>query len=180
MRQSALCARCAYQKEKARANGTGGPTRKQAAKTRVGTKDTFLSALIENGGHVMLACRKAGVGRSTVVDWRDDDPEFAAMWEAIQAANIERLEAEVDRRALGFEEQLVYQGHKTGETVTKWSDNLLMFRLKALKPEMYRDGPGVNKAGSQLSDAELDDALQRMMARRNKALKVDDESTSIN
>lgn len=128
-------------------------------------KRLFLQTLQDNGGHVAEACRVVGRSRTAIASWRDEDDEFAAAWEAVQALNIEALEAEVDRRAMGYEEPIVYKGELTGESVTRYSDNLLMFRLKALAPEKYRDGPGARK-GSDLSDAELDAAITRMIAKR--------------
>src|SRR5690606_33144017 len=43
-------------------------------------KAAFLAALAE-GYSVTGACKKARVGRSTVYEWRDADPEFARAWE---------------------------------------------------------------------------------------------------
>lgn len=178
-RNSGLCGKCAYAREKARTNGHT-PTRESQAHTRETKKALFLRALLDNGGHVQKACKTAKTTRTSVGTWRDEDPEFASMWESIQEANIERLEEEVDRRAMGYEEPLVYKGELTGETVTRFSDNLLMFRLKALRPERYRDGPRA-ATGSELSNEELDAALQRMIARRNRALKDTPlDSTAIN
>lgn len=172
-RNSALCGKCAYAKEKARAAGTR-PSRTSQALTREMKKALFLQTLLNNGGHVQQACKAAHCTRTAVGQWRDDDPDFAASWESIQEANVERLEAEVDRRALGYEEEIVYKGEKTGETIQRYSDVLLMFRLKALRPQLYRDGPRAGASGSELSAEELDAALTRMMARRAKALAPDD------
>lgn len=136
----------------------------------------FLSELMHNGGHVEKACKAAGVSRVQMGRYRDDDPDFALTWEAVQETNIERLEAEADRRALGYREPVFYQGEPTGHHLTKYSDNLLMFRLKALRPEKYRDGPGANKAlGAQLTDEELDDALTKMMRRRVASKRTEAE-----
>lgn len=178
-RQSALCTECAAVKEKARKNGHA-PTRESQAVTREVKKALFLQALQQNGGHVALACKTAKTTRPTVGDWRDDDPEFAAMWEAIQDVNVELLETEVDKRALGYTQQTLDGDGNIIRSVSQVSDNLLMFRLKALRPEKYRDGPRAGQ-GSELSNEELDAALQRMIARRSKALKSDiTESTAIN
>lgn len=169
-RNNSLCGKCAYAKQKARANGNG-PTRESEAAIREAKKGLFLRALIDNGGHVQQACATAKITRTTAGNWRDADPEFAAMWESIQEANVEKLEAEVDRRALGYETITRDGNGQVVKAVTAYSDNLLMFRLKALRPEKYRDGPRAAAVGSDLSNEELDAALQRMIARRNKALK---------
>jgi hypothetical protein len=49
---------------------------------------------------------------------------------------------------MGYEEPLVFRGLKTGDTVTRHSDILLMFLLKKLDPS-YRDN---NKVELQVSD----------------------------
>lgn len=52
---------------------------------------------------------------------------------------IERPEAEADRRGhTGFPEPVFYEGVHVADR-TKYSDGLLMFRLKALAPEKYRE-----------------------------------------
>lgn len=129
-------------------------------------KRDFLLALQANGGHVMEACKAAGVSRTTIGNYRDEDDVFAEMWASTQEANIERLEMEVDRRAVdGIEREVRYKGEVVG-VERQFSDILLMFRLKALRPEKYRDGPGVKGKAGDLSDAELDDVLKRYLARR--------------
>lgn len=135
----------------------------------------FITELTRNGGHVERACQAAGVSRVMMGNYRDDDAEFALAWEAVQEANVERLETEADRRALGYEEPVFYKGEPTGHQLMRYSDNLLMFRLKALKPQVYRDGPG-NKPGEQLSEEELDAALTKMVARRRARTKPDEEA----
>ena len=186
LRNSNWCYSCGYpNKEKLAAAKAAKIAKERAVKAEArdldqavlvaGRKRLFLDELLRNGGHVEKACRAAGVTRWTIGSYRDDDPEFGAQWENIQEYNVERLESEVDRRALGWEEEIVFQGRKTGETVTRYSDTLLMFRLKALRPERYREGPGV-KQGSGLSEAELDEALTKMMARRARTAKAAVES----
>jgi hypothetical protein len=49
---------------------------------------------------------------------------------------------------MGYEEPLVFRGMKTGDTVTRHSDILLMFLLKKLDPS-YSDN---NKVELQVSD----------------------------
>jgi hypothetical protein len=137
-----------------------------AEETKVRRKRQFLKELERNGGHVAKAAKAAGVSHTTMYVYRDEDPEFAAKWEVIQDLNVERLEAEVDRRAFeGVERNKYYKGDVIG-VEREFSDNLLMFRLKALRPEKYRDvGVGKNSAIS-LTDKELDDHLEKMIARR--------------
>jgi len=65
------------------AQGTTQGTRKSETQRTDRTarkKAAFLAALAE-GYSVTGACRKARIGRSTVYEWRDADPEFARAWE---------------------------------------------------------------------------------------------------
>ena len=53
--------------------------------------------------------------------------------------SIQALETEARRRALaGTERPLLYKGKEVGHTRT-FSDPLMMFLLKAKRPEVYRD-----------------------------------------
>ena len=96
---------------------------------------------------VTEAATRAGYKRRTVYDYRDADPDFAEQWQEAVQAHIEAMELEADRRALeGVEEPVFYKGAECGR-VRKFSDNLLMFRLKALAPNKYRERQEVKHAG---------------------------------
>ena len=57
------------------------------------------------------------------------------------------LEAEARRRAaIGVDEPVFYKGKVVGH-IRKYSDNLLMFLLKAHWPEKFRDNYGVEHSG---------------------------------
>jgi hypothetical protein len=80
----------------------------------------FLASL-RNSGNVRAACLAAGIDRRTAYRNRDNSTEFAAQWdEALQDA-IDALEAVAINRA------------RTS------SDTLLIFLLKAHRPEKYRE-----------------------------------------
>lgn len=114
----------------------------------------FLDALAETG-NVSAAARTAGVSRSHAYTLKAADPDFAAEWTDSLEAAVDALEAEARRRALdGVETPHFHQGRVCG-TVRKYSDTLLMFLLRAHRPERYRERPG---AGSE-SDANSEDAL---------------------
>lgn len=139
-------------------------------------KNRFLRVLNSNGCYVEKACGAVGVTRPAVSHWRDTDEEFAAAMDAIKDRRVEIMEEELDRRAFqGVDKPIYYKGERV-DTVKEYSDNLLMFRLKALKPETYRDGPKAGK-GVELSDAELDAALQRMMLLRGKKVEEAGETS---
>ena len=98
----------------------------------------FLSAL-ENTGIVAWAAKAAGVGRRTVYDHLNADPEFAERWEEALDNAEARLEEEVMRRALEGEQVPVYYKGKVVGHKTRKSDTLLMFAIKNLQRRRERE-----------------------------------------
>jgi hypothetical protein len=89
-------------------------------------------------GIITATCRKTKIQRSTVYYWMDNDPEFKAAVADAEAEAIELLEAEARRRAhKGTLKPVFYQGKKVG-SIREYSDSLMMFIIKAKKPE-YKD-----------------------------------------
>lgn len=106
----------------------------------------FLDALARTG-NVSESATLAGIGRSAAYDWRRDDSTFAADWEAAVDEAADRMEREALRRAVeGVDEPVFYQGEEVGH-VRKYSDTLLIFLLKAARPEKYRERQEVTGAG---------------------------------
>lgn len=100
----------------------------------------------EREGMVSAACRTVGVGRTTVYDARSD-PEFAQAWDDIEAMTTDRMEREAMRRGMeGFDKAVYHQGEVVGME-RQFSDTLLIFMLKARKPETYRENVKVVHAG---------------------------------
>lgn len=102
------------------------------------SKETAFLDLLSEGVSVSEACDRAGIPRRSVYARRSSDPAFRQQWnEALEmAADI--LEAEADRRGRnGWIEDVYYQGQIVGKR-RRYSDRMLIFRLKALKPEMYK------------------------------------------
>jgi hypothetical protein len=150
-------------------------------------KTHFLRVLLENGGFKDQAIRTCRTSRRWFNEQLDADEEFRLAVETIVDITNEQLVVEARRRAVGYEEPIVYQGKiqghyvdKKGEivgfdhpeaklvpaTITKASDNLLMFLIKGRMPE-YRDGPGAKK-GIEIPDDELNAAIQRYLAGKAK------------
>ncbi|NYZ69120.1 terminase [Endozoicomonas sp. SM1973] len=116
-------------------------------KNRSKARDKKFFDGIEAGYGIGLAAKQAGYTRTSVYRYRDEDPSFAESWDEARENYIEELEAEADRRAVeGIEKGVYYQGHQVG-TQREYSDALLMFRLKALAPERYRDRQEVKHDG---------------------------------
>ncbi len=90
-------------------------------------------------GNVTQAAAVCGISRRCAYYLHESDPEFRADWDDAIEAYIENLEAECDRRGKdGIDKPVFWKGKKVA-TVKQYSDTLLMFRLKALAPEKYRE-----------------------------------------
>jgi hypothetical protein len=121
------------------------PARKPAAKARRDWKPAWLEAFRELG-MVSAACKKVDVGRRTVYNARVDE-DFAAAWDEIEHETTEAMETEAYRRAVeGVSEPVVSAGKHVTD-VQKYSDTLLIFMLKARKPETYRDNVKIEHSG---------------------------------
>lgn len=129
-------------------------------------RDAFLDVLAKTG-NVTEACNQVGVSRMTAYNHRDRDQAFSDQWDNAlqQAADV--LEAEAWRRAKeGYDEPQFYKGAVCGY-VRKFSDQLLMFMLRGLRPERYRER-------MVLSPDQLDKLIERELnrAKDDKPLEV--------
>ena len=75
-----------------------------------------------DSGNVRFSAKAAGVSRENVYQTAQRHPEFAHMWISAKEDAIEALEAEARKRAT------------MGQ-----SDTLLIFLLKSLRPDVYRE-----------------------------------------
>ena len=82
---------------------------------------------------MLAAAEVAGVNRTSVYRWLEHDAEFAVGFHQAEEASTERLEREAYHRATRRRQP---------------SDALLIFLLKARRPERYRDRYEVRHAGS--------------------------------
>ena len=101
-------------------------------------QERFLEAF----AHCSRICEAAatvGLTYWAVARWqREDLYSFVKRMAAAEQVYVEKLEAEADRRGIeGIEKPIYYKGERV-DTVQEYSDNLLMFRTKKLRPE-YRD-----------------------------------------
>jgi len=126
----------------------------------------FLEALAD-AGNISMAARAAGLSRSHAYALKASDAGFAAAFADALETATDRMEAEARRRAIdGVEAPHFHQGKVTG-SVTKYSDALLMFLLKAHRPERYRDRPSDSRdADDSLADevSNARDALEARLA----------------
>ena len=89
---------------------------------------------------------------------RRNDPDFAAAWQDALEEAVDWLELEALRRAVeGTEENWFSKGEIVG-TITRYSDSLLMFLLKARRPWLY--DRRVLRSGQNDTDEDSFDALR--------------------
>jgi hypothetical protein len=101
-------------------------------------RERFLSAYAQCG-NMSAAAKAARINRTTVYQWEEHDPEFALAFRQAGIQATEVLEKEAWRRAKDGIAEPVYQHGKQVGTIQRYSDQLLMFLLRARAPERYRD-----------------------------------------
>ena len=112
----------------------------------------FLAALAETGV-VGEAAKAARIGRSTVFELKKLDPAFAEGWDAAMEQAADLMEEEARRRAIDGVLEPVYGSGGTGVgtvkvgSIRKFSDVLLIFKLKGARPDKYRERREVVGAG---------------------------------
>lgn len=101
-------------------------------------QNKFIQRLVQTG-NVSAACKRARISRQHAYEVRGQDEVFKAAWDEALEIATEALEFEARRRAaVGVLEPVFHQGLQVG-TIRRYSDTLLIFLLKAHKPNTYRD-----------------------------------------
>ena len=132
----------------------------------------FLAVYAEMGV-IKRACKVAGVGRSSHYEWMEDNPAYRAAFEAAKEDAADTLEAEVFRRAVtGVEKPVGWYKGVAGGKVREYSDLLLMFQLKALRPEKYRERVDVRGVLAHLEVSLLPDELVARLANGENPITV--------
>jgi hypothetical protein len=109
-------------------------------------KEAMLAAYLKCGT-IFHGCKGAGITRRTHYDWMKADPAYRDAFEDAAEAVADNLEAEAMRRAReGWPEPVYYQGEVCG-SVRKFSDLLLIFMLKALRPDKFRERIDLKHSG---------------------------------
>ena len=138
-------------------------------------KPAFIKAL-RRTGNVTLAAQYAGRSRNQAYHVRRHSEDFAAQWREALEEGSDLLDAEARRRAVtGIDKPVYYKGEVVG-SIKKYSDRLLMFLLRAHRPQMFRDGGKVEQPGA--TDVDVDrDREKRIMERLDRmAAALDDEA----
>jgi hypothetical protein len=139
-----------------------------AARTRSAEADAMFFTSLENGHSVRAACATALYASRCVYRWRSQDPEFAARWALARQMAGDLLEEEADRRGRdGCDVPVFYRGQQCG-TKRRFADGLLLARLKAVKPEQYREhrclpsDPQKQNVTVMLRDFTLENVVRRL------------------
>jgi hypothetical protein len=110
------------------------------SRTKERNQRAFLAAFAETGV-VYKAAEAAGLSRASHSNWMKQDSSYVEEFELLYEEVCQKLEAEAMRRAVDGYQEPVYQGGKLVGHKMKYSDNLLIFMLKAMRPEKYRERP---------------------------------------
>jgi len=140
-----------------------------AKPTRTPEGDAKFFTALENGHPVRSACAASGYSRSCVYRWRQEDEAFDKLWRRALFIAGDLLEEEADRRGRdGYDEPVYFQGEERGAK-RKYSDALLLARLKAVRPDDYRERPITPSINQQqvtviVRDFDTEAALLRLVA----------------
>lgn len=121
-----------------RQDGSSSHARKHQLKLETNAQDRYLAAL-PKVWTTQLALKAAGATRSQLARWREEDAAFCVQERQVQEGISDLLEAEAVRRAFRGVRKPVYQGGLLAGHITEYSDQLLMFMLKAMRPERFRE-----------------------------------------
>lgn len=115
----------------------------------------FLEAL-RRTCNVRVAAQLAGVHKATAYRHRERFPRFAERWDLAVDDAVDTLELEARRRALmGTDKPIFYQGRQVA-TIREYSDRLLMFLLRAARPEKYRENYDLRRLVDDLSEGKAE------------------------
>jgi hypothetical protein len=127
-------------------------------------KRRFLERYAETGS-ISMASQHAGVSRRTHLKWKAKDKAFCAAHEEALSIAVELMEHEARERALKGRLEPVYYAGKPCGAIRRYSDTLLIFLLKAARPEKYRDNyPGFAEP-PRASREEVLNELHKKLAR---------------
>ncbi len=132
----------------------------------------FLAAFRETA-NVRRACEVAKVGRSSHYRWLKEDLEYREAFDLAKECAADLIEAEAYRRAVtGWDEPAGWYKGQAGGMVRKYSDVLLIFLLKGIRPEKYRERVELRGAFANLDVSKLPDDLVARLASGENPLSV--------
>jgi hypothetical protein len=106
---------------------------------RTPEQDEVFFRLVSQGWSQTRAAEKAGYTVEGVRNWRLREEDFRKRYEEAYECGTNAFEDEVRRRGYaGVNRPVFHKGEVVGH-IREYSDSLLMFLLKARKPEVYRE-----------------------------------------
>jgi mannose/cellobiose epimerase-like protein (N-acyl-D-glucosamine 2-epimerase family) len=114
---------------------------------RTPQKDGKFLATLAKTADVTVSAKAAGYSRRSVYEWRENDETWRENWEDAWHRGVDAMEEEARRRAIDGVNKAVYHKGKIVGYEKVYSDNLLMFMLKARRPETFRDNSSVEHIG---------------------------------
>jgi len=106
--------------------------------TKSGWQEIFLEKLAKLS-NVSAAARAAKITREYAYQYRYENEDFAKAWQDALSEATENAEGELYRRAVHGTLEPVYQSGEKAGSIRRYSDTLLIFLLKAHRPEKYRE-----------------------------------------
>lgn len=148
--------------------------RRQMKAAALPDRDLVFVTALAQGRSVQGACDASGFARSTAYERRANDVAFAAAWDAAYEAGSDVLEDEVRRRAIEGVEKGIYHAGKRIAVERQYSDTMLIFMLKARRPEKYRERFEVknNDDTSDLTDKQLQARLLSVIGRDARLIEA--------
>jgi|SRR5262245_4716617 len=117
-------------------------------------KRAFLDAFAQ-AGTCIGAAKLSGVDDRLHYAWLAKSEQYRKDFEIAKDRAAQVLEAEARRRACdGYDDPIYFQGVQVGH-VRRYSDLLMIFLLKAAKPDIFRDYHSVNVKGSVQTSATI-------------------------
>lgn len=111
---------------------------------RTDKKDEVFFRELAAGTTIKGAAAKAGYQREACYRWRESDEDFARLWDEALEEGTQQLEEEAIRRAKGYVETRIAKDGTPYE-IRQHSDVLLIFLLKARRPDVYREKIDINE-----------------------------------
>lgn len=135
-------------KAKTSARKNTAPGRKKITRKKGLDRNTEFLQALQQCGSPTYACKATGIDRGLMYRERAANPAFAEAWDRAVEIGIAALEDEAIRRAFeGTEKPVTIAGNR--EVIREYSDTLLIFLLKANKPEKYRERYEVRTVASE-------------------------------
>ena len=142
-------------------------TQTKKAETVTKLQERFLAAYMTLG-QIHHAAEAAKTARSNHWRWLEESELYAEAFVQAKEIALEILLREAQRRAAeGVSEPVYYQGKVCGH-VQKYSDILLMFLIKGLAPEKYRENHHHEHSGSIDIVAKIREGRDRLAKRKGQ------------